>query len=106
LAPLLAVRRRACSGPASWRLLLRAVGVLRHGVAGLLQLLDARANGGGVVGFELFLETVDGLADRRLVGVGEFGLVLLEELLHLLDALVGFVAGVHQLAFLLVVGGM
>ncbi len=60
----------------------------------------------GVVPLLGLVDLVDRRADGRLVGLGELVLVLVEQLLELVDPLIGGVAGLGQVALPLVLGGV
>ena len=82
------------------------VEVLGHRLAGPLEVLDRPVDRGGVVALLGLVDLLDRRADGRLVGVGQLVLVLVHQLLELVDALIGGVAGLGQLALPLVLGGV
>src|SRR3954470_8291836 len=65
------------------------VEVLGHRLAGPLELVDGTIDRPGVFSLLGLVDLVDGGPQGRLVGVAELVLVLLEELLELIDALLG-----------------
>src|SRR5262249_17481357 len=67
---------------------------------------DATADGASIVALELLFQAVDRLANGGPVILRELALVLLQQLFHLVDALIRFIAGIDQLALLFVVRGM
>src|SRR5207302_1183343 len=79
------------------------VEVLGHGLAGALELVDRAVEGRDILTLLGLVDLLDGRLEGRTIGLAELLLVLLEQLLELVDALLGGVAGLGQLAPLLVV---
>src|SRR5262249_31941301 len=82
------------------------VQVLGHRLTGALKILDRAIDGRRVVTLLGLVDAFDGRPNSRLVRVGQFVLVLFQELLELIDALVGGVARLGEIALTLVLGGV
>src|SRR5262249_25133695 len=110
---LLAVAPRLGAWLAAWTGAARAAGaallavqVLRHRVSRRLQVVHGLADGVDIVAAGGLFEGVDGGLDGGLVGIGDRVAGFLEGLLHGPDEVVGFVAGVGEVALALVLVGV
>src|SRR5262249_19352374 len=95
-ATALAAIRGAAGAPLGAARLLALVEVLRHRVHRLLEVAQRLLDGVDVLAAGRLLDALDGAGERRLVLLGEVGRVVAQQLLRLVDELVGVVAGVDQ----------
>src|SRR2546428_5407712 len=80
--------------------------MLRHGMRGLLQLVGGLLDSVGVVVLGRLLDLVYGGLNGRLIAFGDLVRILLQQLFHLPDHLVGVIAGVDQLVFAAILLGV
>src|SRR5208337_1537827 len=82
------------------------VEMLGHRLAGAGKLVHGPVDRCDVVRFLGLVDLVDGRPERCLVGIAELVLVLLEQFLELVNALLGGVSRLDQLTLLLVLAGV
>src|SRR5271157_2435492 len=82
------------------------VEMLGHRLAGSGKLVHGPVDRRHVVRLLGLVDLVDGRPERRLVGIAELVLVLLEQFLELVNALLGGVSCLDQLTLLLVLAGV
>src|SRR4051794_32694710 len=80
--------------------------MLGHRLAGTLKVLDRAVDRGRVLALSYLDHLIDRRAKGRPIPLGQFVLVLVEQLLELIDALIGGVAGLGQVALSLILGRM